>query len=294
MERLFRRRERGAARRGRGMTPTERLDLRRWCEAAVSGIRYKPDRAKVYDELYAHLEDRCAGLIEAGVPEREAAEKALAAMGSAEEVAEMLERIHRPFWGWVLTFARVLLIVAAVLALFTVPRRLFSLGIASAPPGGVEGLYNLIAETNSSLRSERVFYAEPMARDSSDGYRFTLTRCAQWHTYGELDGAEIDSDEFYLTVESLYLRPWRQDREILRTFYAVDSLGNVYGAYDVTLYNGVSRALVGNPYRTGLCTVTWELWLSGFCSQGAEWIELRYDRAGRDVRLRVDLTGGSA
>ncbi len=40
--------------------------------------------------------------------------------------------------------------------------------------------------------------------------------------------------------------------------------------------------------------MTWQLWLSGFCSQDADWIELRYDRSGRDVRLRVDLRGGAA
>jgi len=35
-----------------------------------------------------------------------------------------------------------------------------------------------------------------------------------------------------------------------------------------------------------------DLWLNNFSSQEAQWIELRYDRDGRDIRLRIDLNGG--
>ena len=58
----------------------------RWCASAVSGIRYKPDRRKVYAELYAHLEDRCAAMTDAGVPEDEAVKRTLEAMGIHREV----------------------------------------------------------------------------------------------------------------------------------------------------------------------------------------------------------------
>ena len=78
---------------------------------------------------------------------------------------------------------------------------------------------------------------------------------------------------------------------MLRSFYAVDSLGNVYEPCDRRAYDGKSQTLAGNPYRAGPFTTNWELWLSGYQS-GADWIELRYDRAGRDIRLRVDLRGG--
>ena len=45
----------------------EHLAFARWCESAVSGIRFQPDRAKVYDELYAHLEDSFEALTEDSV-----------------------------------------------------------------------------------------------------------------------------------------------------------------------------------------------------------------------------------
>ena len=45
------------------------LEFMRWCAIAVAGIKYKPDRNRVYDELYAHLEDRCAAMTEATIPD---------------------------------------------------------------------------------------------------------------------------------------------------------------------------------------------------------------------------------
>ena len=271
------------------------LAFKHWCETAVEGIRWKPDRARVYDELYAHLEDRRAAMTEAGVPEREAEKQTLAAMGSAAELAEQLRKIHRPFWGYVLRCARILLVIAAVLAVITVPRWLLRLDISRAAPEYRLSIFEDVERYVGDVRSERVFYAEPMAQDASDGYRFTVTRCAQWHFEGTLqDGAAVEDDTLNLEVEVFNLRPWAQNSEVLRGFYAVDSLGNRYGAFDATPHNGKTPMLSGNPWRSGLCTVTWELWLNNYRSQDAEWIELRYDRSGRDVRLRIDLTGGDA
>ena len=271
------------------------LEFMRWCASAVSGIKYKPDRDRVCEELYAHMEDRCAAMTEAGVPEDEAVRQTLAAMGSAAEVAEQLEQIHRPFWGYLLRFARWLLLLAAVLALSTVPRWMNNLRNNFGMVSFVEDYFEQREWDRDGFHGERVFYAEPMSRDFSDGYRFTLTRAAEWHETGTLpDGSQADDYAFYLTVEVFNLRPWMQYSEALREFYAVDSLGNRYEAFNKSYY-GKEPTLAGNAIlRTGLCAVTWELWLSEYHSHGAEWIELRYDRSGRDVRLRVYLPGGGA
>ena len=272
----------------------EHLSFARWCETAVSGIRFKPDRAKVYDELYAHLEDRCSALTDAGLPEDEAVKQTLAAMGSAAEIAEQMEKIHRPFWGYTLRAVRWLLVIAAVLALFTVPRWIVNQGISTEDRMFPEVYFEQDARERGDLRFERTFYAEPMSRDFSDGYRFTLTKASEWHEEGSIDGRKIDDYSFFLSVEAFNLRPWALHSDILREFYAVDSLGNRYEAHTRSFYNGKTPTLAGNPVRTGLCTLTWELWLSGYCSQDAEWIELRYDQSGRDVRLRINRTGGDA
>lgn len=41
-------------------------------------------------------------------------------------------------------------------------------------------------------------------------------------------------------------------------------------------------------------TCIYEMELTDFLSQDAQWIDLHYDRAGRDMVLRIDLTGGAA
>lgn len=271
----------------------EHLSFARWCETAVSGIRFQLDRAKVYDELYAHLEDSFEALTEAGTDKDEAEKRSLAAMGSAAEVAEQLEQIHRPFWGYVLRAARWLLVIAAVMALFTVPRWIAKQGISTEESMFPDIYFEHDDMEHGDLRGERVFYAEPMSRDFSDGYRFTLTKASEWHEEGTVEGREIDSYSFFLSVEVFNLRPWALYSDILREFYAVDSLGKRYEAYNKSYY-GEDPTLAGNPVRTGLCTMIWELWLSEYCSHDAEWIELRYDQSGRDVRLRIDMTGGDA
>ena len=44
-------------------------DFRVWCENAVSGIRFAPDRKVVYGELLDHLYDHYDDLVSQGVDE---------------------------------------------------------------------------------------------------------------------------------------------------------------------------------------------------------------------------------
>ena len=269
----------------------ESIRFRRWCSAAVSGIRYKPDRERVYAELYGHMEDRYDALTEAGASPAEAESRVLAAMGSAEETSKILKRVHRPYWAWALWAARCLLLIALVLALFSVPQWTLEQYIFKVPEGQQE-TFTLSYREEQGIRDTRTFYAEPMSRASSDGYRFTLTRAAGRHIECDDPNWIEEHDELYLTVKVFNLRPWAQYSGILREFCAVDSLGNVYGSFNRTPHDGDAPMLTGNSYRTGLCTVTWVLSLRNYCSQEAAWLELRYGESGRDVRLWVDLRGG--
>jgi len=267
----------------------------RWCASAVSGIRYKPDRRKVYAELYAHLEDRCAAMTDAGVPEDDAVKRTLEAMGSAAEVAEQLEQIHRPFWGRLLRFSRWLLLIAAVMAAFIVLPWLR--GLALVTPGDLASALSYYgnAEGFDTNHAKHLWTVESAARDSSDGYRFTLRRADGWLSDRADVLGETEADSVDLTVECFNLRPWARYSSVQYEFYAVDSLGNRYEAFPDAWRDGSEPMLLwtGN-INTGVCTVTHICSLMGYCSQGAEWIELRYDRAGRDVRLRVYLPGGDA
>lgn len=72
----------------------------------------------------------------------------------------------------------------------------------------------------------------------------------------------------------------------------MDDLGNYYCAsYEAA--PGVP-AVQSSMYHTGPLTYLHDLYLTDYTSQDAQWIELHYDRAGRDLVLRIDLTGGDA
>jgi hypothetical protein len=91
--------------------------------------------------------------------------------------------------------------------------------------------------------------------------------------------------------------------------YAVDSLGNYYyssidAAHD---YNFTPLAQWHSPFVRTCCSNyeagsysamhhthanTYELLLANYVSVDAEWIELRYDRDGKDYTMRINLPGG--
>ena len=263
------------------------IRFERWCSVAVGRIRFGPDRKEVYEELYAHMEDQYEELIDAGMTEGDAEAGVAASMGDPQETAYQLEMLYRPFWGYALRIARWCLLAAALLVLFTVPRYIRGLGINELSPG-VNACYEGDREDEYGV-DRLVYYAEPMVKARSDGYAFTVTRVAERRRFMK-DNSEYDNDDFYIQVEVSALRPWGNYCDVLREFTAVDSLGNVYGAFNHTPTAPDSMKLSGNQYRTGIFTYTWSLWLWGYCSQEAEWIELRYQKSGRDLRLTIDLS----
>ena len=71
-----------------------------FCRSVSRHIRFRPDRRGVEEELMDHLLDRRDTLKEAGVPDGEAEERAVAAMGDPAEIGRALDRYHSPLLGW--------------------------------------------------------------------------------------------------------------------------------------------------------------------------------------------------
>ena len=112
--------------------------------------------------------------------------------------------------------------------------------------------------------------------------------------YDDYSEYNMDGYSFRVDVKVSSFFQWAELRRIPDDdFWAVDSLGNVYASYANDGYTW-QKALYGSVNGTGFFSHTMELWFSNFCSQDADWIELRYDRSGRDIRLRIDLTGGDS
>ena len=271
------------------------LRFESWCRNAVSDIRDRADRERVYGELYAHMEDQYDELIAQRVEEQKAEKAVVAAMGDAADTARQLERLYPPIWHNLLLAARLVLLLAFLMAVTTVPNYLRNLHDQLLPPPadtlyfGEEDLH-----MTDGGRDHRVYYTEPMSRDESDGYRFTLTKAAERHiSRQDKDVNRREIDSLYLQIEVYHPDLWNERSEILREFYAVDSLGNRYQALNLSDLSTDERVLGGTPHRSGLFSYSWDMWLTGW-QHGPEWIEVRYDASGRSVRLRADLKGGGA
>lgn len=261
-----------------------------WAEKAVSGIIFPPDREKVRIELLNHLYDHYDALVEQGFDKEEAQQKTIEAMGDALEIAPQLAAIHRPFWGYFLRATQVLLAVLACCAVIT--GIFFAWNTAYSQPEN--NRYDPYEDTYISDEvgvTTRMFYAEPNQTAKSDGYTLTLTHAA-WHHTDFDDEEPRYLDSFRFEIEVFNPRPWAGPPEFKEWFWAEDSLGNhYYGMWENA--NSAESYIVGNYYHTAPLTYTLDMWMTNFCSQEAEWIDVHYDRAGRNIVFRINLTGGN-
>ena len=269
-------------------------NLDRWCEDAVQLICYGPDRDAVYRELRDHLEDAYDAATHRGLTPEEATQEVLKQMGPARELAPQLAAVHKPFWGYVLTACRcvlwiVLLGVLAQGAWFLYDNRPSQSADRWFYENPGEELVQVWEDGAGEYR--RVLDLTPEVSASCDGFTFDLSRAVMLFRDHYTDDTQ-DHHSFWFRIEVSDLFQWDLMDDLPRDdFWAVDSLGNVYVPYRKAAYDTQSF-VNGNLERTGLFTYRMDMWLTNFQSQDAQWIELRYERDGRDLRLRIDLTGG--
>ena len=85
-----------------------RDDFQIWVDAVCGEVRFWPDREGIAKELRVHYEDHCKALERLSYEPDLAAERSLRAMGSPQEVGRALDRVHRPWLGWLWVLSRVL------------------------------------------------------------------------------------------------------------------------------------------------------------------------------------------
>ena len=86
-----------------------------WVDAVCEQVRFQPDRKGIARELRTHYEDHVNDLLRLGRDRELAEERALAAMGNAQEVGRALDRVHKPWLGWLWEASRFLVLALAVL-----------------------------------------------------------------------------------------------------------------------------------------------------------------------------------
>ena len=264
---------------------------REWAGKAASHIKYAPDRGGVIRELMDHMEDKAEALKARGVPEEAAAKAALDSMGDPDEVGAELAAVHKPWLGRLWDVSRTILILSIVAAVLVGGYRLMvHLMYPDAYTERSPFFWQAVEETD---KHTTVVWLDADCKDRSDGYTFTVPHAILEYTeaYTRWDGAEIEAGRrLRLVMEANWWNPLKEEPGAFQRFYAVDDRGTVYadtweqgGQYD--------PAFVGNVYRTGLMSAEYDAWFANLDPE-AQWVELRYDRDGRDVRLRIDLTGG--
>lgn len=259
-----------------------------WCRDAVAKIKYWKDRNKVYAELYAHLEERYESLRERGLSHEEAEKKTLEAMGDPNVLAPQLAAIHKPHWAYGAIVTRLLAASLLILCLSRGIGYALDLNIRWIEPKLPEGY--AIWDPYARGGEERISYVKPKVSDTSDGYTFRVKEAALWRTY--FDEIPEDGREYF---DALYVKmtisnplPWMQESEGAHWLWAVDSSGTFYESFEAVNDREIPR-IAFYPCRTGLFTWTYDLEFRD-THPDIHWIELHYDRDGRDVVLRIDLT----
>lgn len=273
------------------------LRFQNWVRQAVSRIVLTQDRITAGRELMDHMEDRYQHYLDRGAAPADAECQAIASMGDPEALSHQLGAIHRPFWGLCLQYSRRILSVMLLLTVLCLGGRILAgylfIGGYAQPVYSRYHPYRDTLISDATGQLHRTFYSQPDASATSDGYTLTLRSAALWHgSYTDTAGQTQTDDYFYFLVEVSNPRPWADYEDILRWFWAEDDLGNhYYAAYE----SGASGApaIQGSVYHTAPMTWVHDMYLTDFISGDAQWIDLHYDRAGRDVVLRIDLTGGT-
>lgn len=265
-----------------------------WCRSATLLIRFGPDREKVAQELFDHLEDHYNTLIEKGFSHEDATAQVLACMGDDKEISRQLAAVHRPFWGYFLRVTRVAVAVLLCLCLLTVWDYFSNLkfGIKSYRDFEIFEAASYGGDTGRTL----LHLSEPGCAFSIDGSTFTVTDAAVFTE--SANGTE--KTRFYFRIEQFSWVPWSVQKyyfglhpthnTISAQFYAVDSLGTVYDSY-YTRNEDEPYYVVPSGGQTGVFTYTHECWINEF-DPDAQWIEICYTRDGRDLRMKIMLKGG--
>lgn len=251
----------------------------RWCRRATAKIKFPPDRDAVAKELQQHLEDHYDALIAQGATHEEATAQAIAAMGSAEVIAPQLAAVHKPFWGYAARVTGFIAFFLLVCAIWFAGMSLVNRTITRDEP-------EYFTETELHYET-RIFYDTPgTVIAAGDRYLFLINKAAVWEPKYISEG-----DTLSACVQIKVFRwPHLDTFDGLEYFYAVDDLGTIYQPP----YNDDRdhpRLSYGNVAYFP-ASQTFNLDVYGIPTQGIGWLELRYDRDGRDIAIRIDLTGG--
>ena len=128
----------------------------RWCDTVTRQVRFRPDRGAIQRELAAHYQDHVRDLERVGYDWKLAEQRALAAMGDPEEIGRALDRVHKPWLGWLWIASRAVLALTVMACLLSLPGTgsFFHMMKNTLFPPEDPGGYQAIAGSYSALNEQ--------------------------------------------------------------------------------------------------------------------------------------------
>lgn len=197
-----------------------------WIEEAVDGLSFPPDRKRVRQELTDHYLDRRDELHARGLSWWDAELAAVEALGDPVETGRLLRAVHKPWLGWLLRLARVLLFAVLLIGLIHVSD------------------LNHYISGQISLRKELAQYEDPRAyfaaqtpaavevgRSGAEvqlgDYRISVFAAGNCPVVRRIDDAPYAPTVVYAVLR-FAAPPWRRASEADFRFWVEDELGCVY------------------------------------------------------------------
>lgn len=242
-----------------------------WRERVLEQVRFKPDRGAIERELEAHYEDHRRDLKRIGYEPKLAAERALRAMGDADQVGAALNRAHKPWLGWLWESSRALILLVLLLILGT--------AVFSGYGWGSVRYWTLFSRQQEDIYAD--FDTEELACPApvrAGAYTITVERARYWT-------AENGESYLFLDVTCTTWQPWLEGPELFETLEAVDSNGALY-QYGRT------------PWITGFSDDS-HIFFRGSIevdriSDQPEWIEITHPIGGWSFRIGLPGKGAEA
>lgn len=257
------------------------VDIASWLKTATGKIRFRQDRIAVQDELRQHMEEKWEDLREQGIPEKEIDQRILKDMGSAEELAPLLAEIHKPHLGYTLTVLKwitALLIVASLIA------------VGNAGGGSMFQSDSEWLNDTTKGDFQRVFYDEPAQSFRCEDYILQIQKVALWTT--------TSTQYYYESAIYLQIRvmkpPLAPRFNAWQYLGAQDSNGSIYYPFNDRGWAGGFNNVSLKGVKYGVFSDTQILVIRNLDGTPMEWIDLYYDRDGRNATVRIQLTGGDS
>lgn len=254
-----------------------------WCTTATGQIRYRPDREAVAQELMGHMEDAYDAHIARGLTPEEAEQKTLDSMGSAAAIAPQLAAIHKPFWGYIECVTRYIAYLLCCIVLFG---GLTILAIRGESMLGLFDFDDIFSHNSADTSLSTVLELSPEVSVRSDGRTLAARHLQIWQWNDIPNAHKILAMELNIQDST----PWCEGYRFTDYFWIEDSLGNRYHSMALRMHD--TQMMTIYEGQQGLFSSSFLLQIHDFPAQEVEWINICYDRDGRDIVLHIELTGG--